>query len=214
MGDTVRHVKFGLGIVREIRDYKTGEPVFLQTPQILSQIDIPEDILDTVKEGMKGVMDLGSAASVFKDYPIPIGGKTGTAQVSPYKSDNGIITAFAPFDDPEILVTTVIEQASGGTEAGYSIRDVLDYYFDVDGVRAAQAAAAAEAAEQERIRAEEEAARQQAIRDAEAAWLAENGGGEDSEPEDYADSYDDGSDSYGSDSSGYEDSASDGSGHG
>ena len=27
----------------EIRDYKTGEPVFLQTPQILSQIDIPED---------------------------------------------------------------------------------------------------------------------------------------------------------------------------
>ena len=200
-----RGTRWAAHIVKEIRDYKTGEPVFLQTPQIMSQIDIPEDVLDTVKEGMKGVMDLGSAATVFKDYPIPIGGKTGTAQVSPYKSDNGIITAFAPFDNPEILVTTVIEQASGGTEAGYSIRDVLDYYFDVDGVRAAQAAAAAEAAEQERIRAEEEAARAQAIRDAEAAWLAENGGGEEaSESEDYTDAGDAGSEAYDAGDYGYE----------
>ena len=170
-----RGTRWAAHIVKEIRDYKTGEPVFLQTPKIMSQISVPEDILETVKEGMKGVMDLGSAASVFKDYPIPVGGKTGTAQVSPYKSDNGIITAFAPFDDPEILVTTVIEQASGGTEAGYSIRDVLDYYFDVDGVRAAAAQAAAEAEERERQRAAEEAAREQARREAEEAWNAENG---------------------------------------
>ena len=200
-----RGTRWAAHIVKEIRDYRTGEAVFTQTPEILDQIDVPADILTTVKEGMKGVMDLGSAASVFKDYPIPIGGKTGTAQVSPYKSDNGIITAFAPFDDPEILVTTVIEQASGGTEAGYSIRDVLDYYFDVDGVRAAKAAQEAEAAaELERIRQEEEAAAR-AREEAEAAWNAANDSdsGDSGEEDDSSSAYesDPGSDS------GYEDEA-------
>ena len=78
---------------------------------------------------MRGVMDNGSAASVFSGYPIPVGGKTGTAQVSSTKSENGIMTAFAPFDNPEIVISCVIEQGSGGTEVGYSGRDVFDYYF-------------------------------------------------------------------------------------
>ena len=39
------------------------------------------------------------------------------------------MTAFAPFEDPEIVISCVIEQGSGGTEAGYSVRDVFDYYF-------------------------------------------------------------------------------------
>ncbi len=177
-------------IVREIRSYETGEAVFLQQPEVLDRISVPEDILNTVKEGMKGVMDLGSAATVFAGYPIPLGGKTGTAQVSPYKSDNGIITAFAPFDDPEILITTVIEQASGGTEAGYSIRDVLDYYFDVDGIRAAAAEAEAEAEARARAAAEEReraAAEAQARAEAEARAqeelaAAENASGSGYEP--------------------------------
>ena len=176
-----RGTRWAAHIVREIRSYETGEAVFLQKPEIMNRIDVPADILATVKEGMKGVMDLGSAATVFAGYPIPIGGKTGTAQVSYTKSDNGIITAFAPFDDPEILVTTVIEQASGGTEAGYSIRDVLDYYFDVDGIRAAAAAAEAEAeararaAAEERERAAAEAqARAEAEARAEQDWAEQN----------------------------------------
>ena len=92
-------------------------------------MDIGRDILSTVKEGMRGVMDNGSAASVFRGYEISVGGKTGTAQVYENKSDNGIMTAFAPFENPEIVVTCVIEQGSGGTQAGYAVRDVMDYYF-------------------------------------------------------------------------------------
>ena len=84
---------------------------------------------------MKGVMDNGSAASVFSDYAIPVGGKTGTAQVSASKSDNGIMTAFAPFEKPEIVVTSIIEQASGGTDAGYVVRDIFDRYFGVDNAK-------------------------------------------------------------------------------
>ena len=120
--------RYAAHLLSEVRTF-TGEVVMEKTPSVIDSFEITEDILATVKEGMKGVMDNGSAASVFSGYEIPVGGKTGTAQVSETKSDNGIMTAFAPFDEPEICVTCIIEQGSGGTEAGFAVRDVFDYYF-------------------------------------------------------------------------------------
>jgi len=122
--------RYAAHILDEVKTY-SGESVVVSTPRVMDRFTITNDILAIVKEGMKGVMDNGSAASVFAGYEIPVGGKTGTAQVSDKKSDNAIITAFAPFDDPEICVTCIIEQGSGGTDAGYAVRDVFDYYFGV-----------------------------------------------------------------------------------
>ena len=73
--------------------------------------------------------DDGSAARLFRDYPIEVGGKTGTAQVSKNKSDNAVFTAFAPWSSPEIAVSCIIEQGANGTDAGMAVRDVFDYYF-------------------------------------------------------------------------------------
>ncbi len=116
-------------LLYKVCDYANGEVIHEAEPTPIDAISIDEENLIVVKEGMKNVMDNGSAASVFAGYPIPVGGKTGTAQVSETKSDNGIITVFAPFDEPELVVTCIIEQGSGGTNAGYAVRDVFDYYF-------------------------------------------------------------------------------------
>jgi penicillin-binding protein 2 len=89
-------------------------------------------VRDVLLGAMKSVTENGSAARVFRNYPIEMGGKTGTAQVLETKSDNAIFTAFAPFNNPEIVVTCVIEQGANGTDAGFAVRDVFDYYFDVD----------------------------------------------------------------------------------
>ena len=102
------------------------------TPTVLSEETFSDEIFETVKEGMKNVMDNGSAARVFSGYAIPVGGKTGTAQIYKTKSDNAIMTAFAPYDAPKIAVTCVIEQGASGTNAGYAIKDVFDYYFDLE----------------------------------------------------------------------------------
>lgn len=121
--------RYSAHLLYEVRKYGTGEVIYKSDPAIADSVEISEENLATVKEGMKGVMDNGSAASVFAGYEVSVGGKTGTAQVVSTKSDNGIMTAFAPFENPQIVVTCVIEQASGGTEAGYAVRDVFDYYF-------------------------------------------------------------------------------------
>lgn len=124
-------VRYDLHILSEVKSY-TGETLFKQEPSVADKINISDEILEVVKDGMRGVMDNGSAASVFRGYEISVGGKTGTAQVHSDRSDNGIMVAFAPFDEPKIVVTSVIEQASGGTDAGYCIRDVFDFYFGLD----------------------------------------------------------------------------------
>ncbi|MBQ7599193.1 MAG: hypothetical protein IJU57_00795, partial [Clostridia bacterium] len=116
--------RYSAGILHSVKDYATDQVIYSRTPKVLDTVKIDKDILSTVKEGMRGVMDNGSAASVFRGYEISVGGKTGTAQVYENKSDNGIMTAFAPFENPEIVVTCVIEQGSGGTQAGYAVRDV------------------------------------------------------------------------------------------
>lgn len=133
--------RYACHLLHEVREFRSDTVVYEKTPVVLDSFAFDEEILSVLKEGMKGVMDNGSAASVFAGYEISVGGKTGTAQVSDTKSDNGIMTAFAPFEDPEIVITCVIEQGSGGTDAGYSVRDVFDYYFKVDEIRAAAQAA-------------------------------------------------------------------------
>ena len=126
-----RGTRYNAHILKEVREY-TGETALAVKPTVADKIKISAEVLSTVKEGMRGVMDNGSAASVFKDYEVSVGGKTGTAQVYTDRSDNGVMVAFAPFDNPQIVVTSVIEQASGGTEAGYCIKDVFDFYFGLD----------------------------------------------------------------------------------
>ena len=127
--------RYSAHLLYKVCEFGTNNVIYESSPQVLSKINISDEIISVVKEGMKGVMDNGSAASVFSDYAIPVGGKTGTAQVSASKSDNGIMTAFAPFENPEIVVTSIIEQASGGTEAGYVVRDIFDRYFGVDNAK-------------------------------------------------------------------------------
>jgi len=108
-----------------------GDVLFQAAPAVLEEHPISDEIYEIIREGMKNVMDNGSAARIFAGYPITVGGKTGTAQVYSTKSDNAIMTAFAPYENPDIAVTCVIEQGYSGTKAGYSIRDVFDYYFGV-----------------------------------------------------------------------------------
>ncbi len=119
-------------LLYKVEEFHTGEVLETFTPQKMDGISLGEGVRDVLLGAMKSVTENGSAARVFRDYPIEMGGKTGTAQVLETKSDNAIFTAFAPFNNPEIVVTCVIEQGANGTDAGFAVRDVFDYYFDVD----------------------------------------------------------------------------------
>ena len=77
---------------------------------------------------MHKVIDEGSASDIFQNYPISIGGKTGTAEVG-NGSNNALFIAYAPFDEPQIAVTVVLEHGVSGTNAAAVAREIFDEYF-------------------------------------------------------------------------------------
>ena len=119
-------------IIKSVHSTVDGSLVFENEPEVACEIEISDDNLDAIRRGMLGVADEGSAKQIFNGYPISVGGKTGTAQISSKASNNALFITFAPFDKPEIAVAVVIEHGYRGANAAYVARDIYDEYFSLN----------------------------------------------------------------------------------
>ncbi|HIZ83085.1 MAG TPA: penicillin-binding protein [Firmicutes bacterium] len=120
--------RYQASLIHEVRSYDLEETVVDSTPTVLNTVDFSQSVIETVKEGMLSVTEDGTGRGTFANYPIRVGGKTGTAQV-PTGEDNSVFVAFAPYDDPEIAVSVVIEHGGHGSSSGSLVRAIFDAYF-------------------------------------------------------------------------------------
>ena len=74
------------------------------------------------------VSESSTLRNAFKNIPVTVGGKTGTAQVSGYK-DYAVFCGFAPLDSPELVISCVIEEGAVGARAAYAAGKVMEVYF-------------------------------------------------------------------------------------
>ncbi len=125
--------RYKVNLIKSIRNSRDNSIVMENQPTVAQKTEISEETLKAVKEGMKNVVDEGSAQAIFRDYPIKIGGKTGTAQLGKNVSNNAFFIAFAPFENPEIAICVAIEHGARGANSAYVARDVFDYYFKIGG---------------------------------------------------------------------------------
>lgn len=73
----------------------------------------------------------GTSYPVFGNFPIPMAGKTGTAE-RPGQGDQSWYLALAPYPNPQIVVATTIEQGGFGVEAAAPVAaQILAAYFNV-----------------------------------------------------------------------------------
>ena len=96
---------------------------------------ISESTINAVLQGMKSVTDEGgTASSVFKNFPIEVGGKTGSAETSSKENAdvNAWFVGFAPFDDPEISVVVVVENGGHGFYTAEVTREIISEYFGMN----------------------------------------------------------------------------------
>jgi len=101
-------------------------------PEVISQGFIDEKNLEIVKNGMKGTVEYGSAV-VLNFLPVEAGAKTGTAEIGRDEYYHSWITVFAPYDNPEIVITLMAESAYGMHKAvAPTALRVLDWYFKID----------------------------------------------------------------------------------
>ena len=117
-------------LVKEIVDSNDKNSVKIIEPQKETENVISKENIDIVKEGMRQTVTAGSARSL-NDLPVPIAGKTGTAQ---YGANNehrhAWFTSFAPYPNPEIVLLILVEGGGEGSEFAAPVaKDVYKYYF-------------------------------------------------------------------------------------
>lgn len=84
--------------------------------------------LAVVREGMRLAVLSGSARSM-NTLDISSAGKTGTAQIGGTTATHSWYTAFLPYDEPQLVLTVLVEEGGEGTEAALPIaKQVLSQY--------------------------------------------------------------------------------------
>ena len=100
-------------------------------PELLSELQVPANVIRLVQEGLHDVTKFGTAASTFRGFPVDIAGKTGTAENSQGR-DHGWFVAYGPFDNPNIVVAVIVEQGGFGSQSAVPIgREILEASFHV-----------------------------------------------------------------------------------
>ena len=96
-------------------------------PEEEGKLPISESTLKLIQEGLEAVTESGGTASFLKSLPVPVAGKTGTAE-NPHGLEHGWFIAYAPTTKPQLVVVCIVEQGSFGTiSAAPIVKSILEY---------------------------------------------------------------------------------------
>lgn len=133
-------------LVKEIRNAQ-GDVLFEFTPRVRKQVNMKAEHLDAIRKGLHSVVHKdGGSAYRLRLPDIEVAGKTGTAQVVKIGAvrianedkemrfrDHAWFAAYAPFENPEIVVVVFLEHAGhGGSEAAPVAMRIIREYFNQD----------------------------------------------------------------------------------
>ena len=101
--------------------------------QIAEHLNISNETYEAYLDGMLRVTSQsgGTAYSVFRNYPVEVAGKTGTAQTGGDNPANGSFVCFAPARNPEIAISVYGEKTASGAQMSKVAKAVLDKFFEI-----------------------------------------------------------------------------------
>ena len=117
-------------LLKSVKSYDNSEIIATGDTTPLNTLNISDSTLQAVKKGMYGYTQPGGMVySYFKDCIVSAGAKTGTAQLGGGLKNNGVVVAFAPYDDPEIAGALGLEKADAGAVLATTAVDIINAYF-------------------------------------------------------------------------------------
>ncbi len=134
-------------LVKEIRATSPsggiGNLEVVMPTKIMNSLQVSTEILDHVKEGLYRVThgENGTSATTFRTYSPEVAGKTGTTEAfysgpnPAYKNEaveNSTFISYAPYDNPEIVVSVVAPYFKDGYPSDYAAtvaKQVYEAYF-------------------------------------------------------------------------------------
>lgn len=134
-------IKMKPHLVREVVDVETKQATPVAKEPV-EQLTLNQENIDIIKKALVGVNIEGTSASSFVGATYVSAGKTGTAQVFTVKQnekynasqidermrDHALYMAYAPAEDPQVVVAMVVENAGFGAQNAAPIaRRIFDF---------------------------------------------------------------------------------------
>lgn len=120
-------------LLKAVKSYDNTQILAVGDSTPTNVVEMKDSTLQAVKEGMLGYTQPGGQVySYFKDCVVTAGAKTGTAQLGGGTTNNGVFVCFAPYDDPQIAVSIVIEHGNAGAALASTAVKILNAYFTAD----------------------------------------------------------------------------------
>ncbi|MEG1345221.1 MAG: penicillin-binding protein 2 [Acidaminococcaceae bacterium] len=98
-------------------------------PKKLGNLPISQATLDLLQKGLEAVAQEGGTAAQLANLPVPVAGKTGTAE-NPHGQDHGLFIGYAPANNPTMVVVAIVEQGGfGSVSAAPMVQRIFEYAF-------------------------------------------------------------------------------------
>ncbi|OGY48151.1 MAG: penicillin-binding protein 2 [Candidatus Buchananbacteria bacterium RIFCSPHIGHO2_01_FULL_47_11b] len=99
-------------------------------PVVLNKNFIEPAHIAAIKRALRQTVTIGSARQLY-NLPISVAAKTGTAQWSSTRLPHAWITAFAPYEKPEIVVTVLVEEGGEGSTVAQPVAaDIIRWWAE------------------------------------------------------------------------------------
>jgi penicillin-binding protein 2 len=115
-------------------------------PEKLGVIPADKETIKFLQGSLREVVVSGTGAGAFNSFPVPVSGKTGTAQVfgrnpnGSAKADTSWFASYGPTSKPRFVVVMMVSQGGfGASVSGVGTRKIYETLFGVEGSKVSSA---------------------------------------------------------------------------
>lgn len=128
--------RYSAHLLHSVYAFGSSEPSYIYTQTedtVLDRIELSDQTLQTVFRGMRKVVTSSDIIGrwINDSIPVAVGGKTGTAQTGK-ECDNALFVCTAPYNEPEIVIATVLEEGYTGGYAALTAGRILERYYQTE----------------------------------------------------------------------------------
>ena len=118
-------------LLKTVKSSDFSETVYEYEAQPVEKLDLNPEWVEAVKLGMWEVANdpESTVDQYLNNLAVEVGAKTGSAQVSADQNANAVFVLFAPYDDPEIVISMVVEGGASGANLASAAGEIVNYYF-------------------------------------------------------------------------------------
>lgn len=118
-------------LLKTVKTNDFSQTVYEYEAQPVEKLDLDPTYVEAVKKGMWEVAndEESTVDQYLSNLAVEVGAKTGSAQVSADENANAVFVLFAPYDDPEIVISMVVEGGASGGNLASAAGEIVNYYF-------------------------------------------------------------------------------------